>query len=153
MSTVYFMPVMLVSIIPVIWGLNILIRLVGPVLPEHSIRGKYLMLQLVLLVCKIQPAIGDLIYQNVDALREIKVQYPMTVEFYKNGGCDEIDIFSICTNFSFNGFFFSYHSHNNSHPDGIALAGGPKLLQDSPEGSTPRRGRATAKWGDYDCCD
>lgn len=85
MSTVFFMPFMVVSIIPLIWGLNILIRLVEPVLPDYNIKGKYVMLQLVLLVCKIQPAIGDLLYQNVDALRRIKVQYPMTLELYKNG--------------------------------------------------------------------
>lgn len=85
LSTVFFMPFMFISIIPVVWGLNILIRVVGPVVPDHAIRGKYLMLQLVLLVCKIQPAIGDLIYQNVDALRQIKVEYPMTLEVYKNG--------------------------------------------------------------------
>lgn len=84
MSTIFFMPVMLVSIIPVVWGLNIIIRVVGPIVPEYSIKGKYLMLQLVLLVCKIQPAIGDLIYQNVDALRQVKVEYPMTLELYKN---------------------------------------------------------------------
>lgn len=85
LSTVYFMPFMLVSIIPVIWGLNILIRIVSPIVPDYDIKGKYFMLQLVLLVCKIQPAIGELIYNNVDALRQIKVEYPMTLEVYKNG--------------------------------------------------------------------
>lgn len=85
LSTVYFMPFMFLSIVPVIWGLNILIRIVGPIVPDYEIKGKYFMLQLVLLVCKIQPAIGDLIYNNVDALRQIKVEYPMTLEVYKNG--------------------------------------------------------------------
>lgn len=85
LSTVYFMPFMLVSIIPVVWGLNILIRIVSPIVPDYDIKGKYFMLQLVLLVCKIQPAIGELIYNNVDALRQIKVEYPMTLEVYKNG--------------------------------------------------------------------
>lgn len=89
LSTVYFIPFMLASITPVIWGLNILISLVMPILPTYSIRGKYLMLQLVLLTVKIQPAIADLIYQNVDSLRQIKIKYPMTLELYKNGGCSE----------------------------------------------------------------
>lgn len=70
-------------------------------------------------------------------------------------GCDKINLFPKSPNLSFSlsTWFFSYHRHNNSHPDGVALAGSPKLLQDSPEGSTPQRGRATAQWGDYDCCD
>lgn len=85
MSTIYFMPVMLISIIPVIWGLNILIRLVAPVVPNYEIKGKYIMVQLVLLVCKIQMVIGDLIYQNADGVRNIEVEHPMTVQHYKNG--------------------------------------------------------------------
>lgn len=85
MSMLYFLPFKMTSITFLVWGLNIFIRVVGPVVPDYFIRGKYLMLQLTLLVCKIQPAIADLIYQNVDALRQIKVEFPMTLELYKNG--------------------------------------------------------------------
>lgn len=83
--TVYFLIAMAASIIPLVYGLNLLIRTVIPVAPEdYAIRGKYLVLQLVLLICKVQPAIGDQIVTNVRSLAELDVAYPMSVVVYKN---------------------------------------------------------------------
>lgn len=83
-SNLYFLPFMLASIIAVVWGLNLLTSVVAPVLPDHGIQGKYLVLQLVLLMCKLQPAIGDLIYL-AEGVQSIPVEAPMTVSVYKNG--------------------------------------------------------------------
>lgn len=84
-NNVFFIPFMLASILPVVWGLNILFRLAVPIVPEHLIPHKYFCLQLVLLMCKIQPAIGDLIISNAYSLYTMDVPFPMSVEVYKNG--------------------------------------------------------------------
>lgn len=127
LNKLFFMPVMGVSIVLIIWGINMYIRLVAPVVPNHSIKGKYAMIQLVLLLCKVQPIIGDFVYQFTATLQDIKVNYPMSVEAYKNGNLVNLKMGFILKWKMF--FPFSYYRNDNSSSDDDAINWRPEILQ------------------------
>lgn len=77
----YFIPFVIISICCCIWGLQMLMRMIAPYFPYYKIMQKYLVVQLVLLMCKIQPTIADLVVTNVN----FPCNYPLTPHVYKNG--------------------------------------------------------------------
>lgn len=50
----YVQPVIIVSILVGIWGMSMTMRVLGDVLRQHSIPGKFIVLQAVLLCAKMQ---------------------------------------------------------------------------------------------------
>ncbi|GAB0090720.1 Organic solute transporter alpha-like protein [Sergentomyia squamirostris] len=76
----YFLPFIITSILLCIWGLNVIVRMMAPCFPELRIRPKYFALQFVLMMTKIQPAIGSVIVANMD----FPCWYPLTPSLYKN---------------------------------------------------------------------
>ncbi|XP_055704584.1 organic solute transporter alpha-like protein [Phlebotomus papatasi] len=76
----YFIPFVIISICCCIWGLQMLMRMIAPYFPYYKIMQKYLVVQLVLLMCKIQPTIADLVVTNVN----FPCNYPLTPHVYKN---------------------------------------------------------------------
>lgn len=50
----YVQPVIIVSILLGIWGMSMTMRVLGEVLRQHSVPGKFLVLQAVLLCAKMQ---------------------------------------------------------------------------------------------------
>ncbi|BES92912.1 Hypothetical protein NTJ_05721 [Nesidiocoris tenuis] len=50
----YFLPIMITSILTGIWGMVMTTKMLIPVLPEHKLQGKFLVLQLVLVLAKFQ---------------------------------------------------------------------------------------------------
>lgn len=78
----YFAPVMICSILIGIWGLNITVRTVGPLLPDYHILGKLLAIQLVLILCKLQPTI---IHQVVRGVEFEEPGFPLSPKVYANG--------------------------------------------------------------------
>lgn len=64
----YFTPLIVASILIGVWGLQITARMITPYLPEHKIMPKYFAIQLVLIFCKLQPAIIDLICFIINAI-------------------------------------------------------------------------------------
>lgn len=75
----YFIPFMVSSILIGLWGLNILVRLIQPQAKNHNLMLKYLSLQLVLVFCKLQPAILEGLFHLV----VFPNQYPLTEHVYK----------------------------------------------------------------------
>lgn len=78
----YFAPVMICSIMIGIWGLNITVKTLGPFLTEYRILGKLLCIQLVLILCKLQPTI---IHQVVRSIEVEEPSFPLTPKVYVNG--------------------------------------------------------------------
>lgn len=57
----FFVPFIVISILIGVWALQINARMITPYLPQHNIMKKYFCIQLVLILCKLQPAIIQLI--------------------------------------------------------------------------------------------
>ncbi|XP_055692219.1 organic solute transporter alpha-like protein [Lutzomyia longipalpis] len=76
----YYLPFIITSILLVIWGLNIIVRMMAPNYPQLRLRPKYFALQFVLMMTKIQPGIGNVIVANID----FPCWYPLTPALYKN---------------------------------------------------------------------
>ncbi|GAB0090707.1 Organic solute transporter alpha-like protein [Sergentomyia squamirostris] len=76
----YFIPFVIISLVACIWGLNMNTRMIAPHFPYYKILQKYFSIQFILLMCKIQPTIADLIVSNVN----FPCNYPLTPHVYKN---------------------------------------------------------------------
>lgn len=84
-TDIFFMPFMVISIITCAYAMGLFIQLLVPVLPEeYTIRGKFIVAQMILLVCQLEPAIAKIITDNTWALNNLDVKYPMSVEIYCN---------------------------------------------------------------------
>ncbi|XP_055603154.1 organic solute transporter alpha-like protein [Uranotaenia lowii] len=82
----FFVPFIVVSIILGVWGLNIIVRMVGPLHVELKLMGKYAVLQLVLILCKIQP----LIIMGLVTYITPRCDFPLTLQVQKNA------VFQMC---------------------------------------------------------
>ncbi|XP_065084663.1 organic solute transporter alpha-like protein [Ochlerotatus camptorhynchus] len=82
----YFVPFIVLSIILGVWGLNIIVRMVSPLHSEFKLMGKYVVLQAVLLLCKIQPVVimGIVTYVTPSC------DFPLTLQVQKNA------VFQMC---------------------------------------------------------
>lgn len=67
-----------------VWALQITARMISPYLPEYKIMGKYFAVQLVLIFCKLQPAIIQLICFTINSMN----QYRITTKIMENGKVD-----------------------------------------------------------------
>uniref|UniRef100_A0A1B0CWW3 Putative organic solute transporter alpha-like protein n=1 Tax=Lutzomyia longipalpis TaxID=7200 RepID=A0A1B0CWW3_LUTLO len=76
----YFIPFVLISLLSCIWGLNMITRMIAPHFPYYKLVQKYFCVQFVLLMCKIQPTIADMVVSNVN----FPCHYPLTPHVYKN---------------------------------------------------------------------
>lgn len=77
---VYFVPFIIASILTGVWGLQITARMIAPYLPEYKIMPKYFAIQLVLIFCKLQPAIIQLICFIINSVNE----YRLTTKILEN---------------------------------------------------------------------
>lgn len=69
----YFVPFIVASILTGVWALQINARMIAPYLPEHKIMAKYFCIQLVLIFCKLQPAIIQLVCLVINSLGEQRI--------------------------------------------------------------------------------
>ncbi|KAJ6636092.1 Organic solute transporter alpha-like protein [Pseudolycoriella hygida] len=77
----YFMPFMGISILIGIWGLQITSRMFSPLFLEYKIMPKYLSMQLVLLICKLQPLVAQI---EVAVNGSSSDEYPITRKVFGN---------------------------------------------------------------------
>lgn len=70
---VYFVPFIVASILTGVWGLQITARMIAPYLPDYKIMPKYFAIQLVLIFCKLQPAVIQLICFIVNSINENRI--------------------------------------------------------------------------------
>lgn len=77
--TLYLSPFMVVSILTGLWGLNIITRMLIPYAKNHNLMLKYLCIQLVLVFCKLLPAILDIALEYIN----FPTEYPITKAVYK----------------------------------------------------------------------
>lgn len=82
----YFVPFIVLSIILGVWGLNIIVRMVSPLYSEFKLMGKYVVLQAVLLLCKIQP----LVIMGIVTYVTPSCDFPLTLQVQKNA------VFQMC---------------------------------------------------------
>lgn len=79
-ALVYVSPFIVASVLTGVWGLQITARMIAPYLPEYKIMPKYFAIQLVLIFCKLQPAVIQLIFFLVNAVNE----YQFTTKIMEN---------------------------------------------------------------------
>ncbi|KAG4070700.1 hypothetical protein HA402_013620 [Bradysia odoriphaga] len=77
----YFMPFMGISILAGVWGLQMTSRMFSPLFVEYKLTPKYIAVQLVLLICKLQPLIAQ-IELKINGPNDIG--YPITRKVYGN---------------------------------------------------------------------
>lgn len=77
----YFMPLMGISILAGIWGLQMFSRMFAPLFLEYKITPKYIAVQLVLLICKLQALIAQ-IELTINGPNDNS--YPITRKVYGN---------------------------------------------------------------------
>lgn len=82
----YFVPFIVVSIIAGVWGLNIIVRMVNPLYSEFKVMGKYVVLQAVLILCKVQP----LVIMGLVTYVTPSCAFPLTLQVQKNA------VFQMC---------------------------------------------------------
>ncbi|XP_038119420.1 organic solute transporter alpha-like protein [Culex quinquefasciatus] len=82
----YFVPFIAGSILLGVWGLNILVRMIAPLYEEFKIMGKYVVLQAVLILCKIQPVVIMVIVTYVTP----RCDFPLVLQVQKNA------VFQLC---------------------------------------------------------
>ncbi|XP_053671214.1 organic solute transporter alpha-like protein [Anopheles nili] len=82
----YFVPLIVVSILLGVWGLNVLVRMLSPLYSDLKLMGKYFVLQAVLILCRIQPLIIAAIVGSTIA----ECAFPMTLQVQKNA------VFQMC---------------------------------------------------------
>ncbi|XP_049530327.1 organic solute transporter alpha-like protein [Anopheles darlingi] len=82
----YFVPLIVASILLGVWGLNILVRMIAPLYSDLKLMGKYFVLQAVLILCRIQPLIIAAIVSGA----ALDCSFPMTQQVQKNA------IFQLC---------------------------------------------------------
>ncbi|XP_055643180.1 organic solute transporter alpha-like protein [Toxorhynchites rutilus septentrionalis] len=82
----YFVPFIVISIILGVWGLNIIVRMIAPMQEELKVMAKYVALQPVLILCKVQPLVIMVIVTYVTP----KCEFPMVLQVQKNA------VFQMC---------------------------------------------------------
>ncbi|XP_041762182.1 organic solute transporter alpha-like protein [Anopheles merus] len=82
----YFVPMIVISILLGVWGLNILVRMLAPLYSDLKLMGKYFVLQAVLILCRIQPLIIAAIVSSGIS----DCAFPNTLQVQKNA------IFQLC---------------------------------------------------------
>lgn len=82
----YFVPFIVVSIILGVWGLNIIVRMVHPLYNEFQLMAKYVVLQAVLILCKLQPLVIMALVTYVTP----SCAFPLTLQVQKNA------VFQMC---------------------------------------------------------
>lgn len=82
----YFVPLIVISILLGVWGLNILVRMLAPLYSDLKLMGKYFVLQAVLILCRIQPlVIAGIVSSSIS-----DCVFPITLQVQKNA------IFQLC---------------------------------------------------------
>ncbi|XP_058129157.1 organic solute transporter alpha-like protein [Anopheles ziemanni] len=82
----YFVPLIVISILLGVWGLNILVRMLAPLYSDLKLMGKYFVLQAVLILCRIQPLIiGVIVSKSIS-----DCEFPITLQVQKNA------VFQLC---------------------------------------------------------
>lgn len=82
----YFQPVVIMSILTGIWGMVMTTRMLMPVLKEHLLQGKFLVLQMVLLFAKFQGFIAKIVAHS----DIFPCKHPITPTVYTNRKMDFI---------------------------------------------------------------
>uniref|UniRef100_A0A182PKH2 Organic solute transporter alpha-like protein n=1 Tax=Anopheles epiroticus TaxID=199890 RepID=A0A182PKH2_9DIPT len=82
----YFVPLIVISILLGVWGLNILVRMIAPLYSDLKLMGKYFVLQTVLILCRIQP----LVIAAIVSSSITDCAFPNTLQVQKNA------IFQLC---------------------------------------------------------
>lgn len=62
----YFTPFIVIPILLAVWGFQIIIRMLVPYYANLNLLKKFLAFQLVLVVCKLQPVLFNLVFKHVE---------------------------------------------------------------------------------------
>lgn len=76
---IFFVPFIVTSIICGLWGLNITVKMISKLFPDHNLLKKMFSLQLILLLCKLQYVILDTQLNHID----FGGIYPITNTIFK----------------------------------------------------------------------
>lgn len=117
---------MICSILIGIWGLNITVRSLGPFLPDYHILGKLLAIQLVLILCKLQPTI---IHQIVRVVDFEEPGFPLSPKVYANG--KTLSYTFLNTIFIDLYYLYSWHPSADPRRDAFSGSVGQFLVQSS----------------------
>ncbi|XP_058823915.1 organic solute transporter alpha-like protein [Topomyia yanbarensis] len=85
-TILYFVPFIVASILIGVWGLNITIRMIAQFHTEFQIMAKYVVLQSVLILCKVQPLVIMVIVAHVTP----RCDFPLVLQVQKNA------VFQMC---------------------------------------------------------
>ncbi|XP_058448010.1 organic solute transporter alpha-like protein [Malaya genurostris] len=85
-TILYFVPFIVISIIIGVWGLNITVRMISQFHTELNIMAKYVVLQSVLILCKVQPLVIMVIVSYITPTCD----FPLVLQVQKNA------VFQMC---------------------------------------------------------